>query len=63
MFKLVSKETIDYCNKFELVAREQGSNPEEWYVSFKDIPTSKIIGIDYWDGNKWEDILVEEIKM
>jgi hypothetical protein len=63
LFKRVSKQSVQLNNGLEIAAKRQGSNPEEWYVSFKDIPTSKIIGIDYWDGNKWEDILVEEIKM
>ncbi len=62
-FKCISEESIELCNQLEIIGKEQGSNPEDWYVSFEDVPTSKILGIDYWDRNKWEDILVKEIEI
>jgi len=32
---------------------ELGSNPLEWYASFKDIPIVECISCEIWNGNKW----------
>ena len=40
----------------EKVGISQGSNPKEWYASFKDIPLQDVIRIEKWDGVQWMKI-------
>ena len=59
-FKHVSKEPIELCNQLEIIGRKQGSNPDDWYVSFDDVAATEIIAVDYWDGKEWVDISIDE---
>ncbi len=61
-YKLCSKEPINLTRELEKIGLQQGSNPEDWYVSFEDVPITEIIAVDFWNGVEWEDVLVEKIE-
>lgn len=35
--------------------RSLNANPKDWYASFKNIPLTKCIRCEKWDGEKWEE--------
>jgi hypothetical protein len=43
--------------EMELAGIEQGADPKEWFASFKNIPLSKCISCEKWDGNEWKTLI------
>ncbi len=62
-FKQVSKESIELRNQLEIIGIEQGSNPNDWYVSFEDVANTDFFAIDFWNGSKWENVFNEETEL
>ena len=44
--------------QMEMEGIKKGANPNEWHAFFCNIPLSRCISCEKWDGNKW----VEHIK-
>jgi hypothetical protein len=39
------------------IAKEKGAHPSNWFCSFEDIPLSKCIAIEQFDGEEWFSII------
>jgi len=40
----------------EALGIEQGANPNDWYVSFKDIDLENGVTLQKWDGKEWKQL-------
>lgn len=38
-----------------------GAQPSDWYASLKDIPISKVIACQIWDGENWQSFEINEL--
>jgi len=56
-YKHVSKITQPLYNELEQSGIANGADPNEWFCSFKNIPSSKWITIERFNDNKWESFL------
>ena len=54
-FKKVSNMNPKIVNSFENeIARSWGYNTNDWYVSFEQIPLSRIKSVETWNGKEWQ---------
>jgi hypothetical protein len=56
-YKHKSNTTLEMYKAMELEGIHSGSNPKEWFASFKNIPLSDCISCEKWDGEKWMPLL------
>ncbi len=52
-FKRKSKISKALAKGLEIRAYQLDSNPKQWRVSFKPVPQSEWLGVEVWDGVKW----------
>jgi hypothetical protein len=52
-YKHKSNTLIDVYEAMEQKGIKQGANPKEWFASFMNIPLSKCIVCEKWNGNEW----------
>lgn len=55
-YKHASNTLLETYLKMEKVGIDQNANPDEWFVSFKNIPLSQCLRCEKWNGNNWETI-------
>jgi hypothetical protein len=56
-YKHLSNTPINVYRQMEIEGVRQGSNPIDWYASFMNIPLSKCISIEKWDGISWQFLI------
>ena len=52
-YKHASNTPLEMYLNMEIVGLRDGANPQEWYVSFKNIPLSQCISCEKWNGTEW----------
>jgi hypothetical protein len=53
-YKKNSGDSMDTIKSLEKTAKQLGSNPKQWMVSYENVPVDAIIGVSNWDGAKWQ---------
>jgi hypothetical protein len=56
-YKYKSNTPLGLYHQMERDGIKQGANPKEWFASFKNIPLSKCISCEKWDGTKWVEYI------
>lgn len=56
-YKYKSNTTLKVYKAMEIKGINQGANPKEWFASFKNIPLSKCISCEKYDGKAWQMII------
>jgi hypothetical protein len=56
-YKHKSNTPIQIYESMEQVGLKEGADPNEWYVSFKNIPVSNCISYQEWNGKEWVTII------
>jgi hypothetical protein len=53
-YKKNSGDSMDMLKSLEKTAKQMGSNPKQWLVSYENVPVDAIVYVCVWDGTKWE---------
>lgn len=53
-YKKNSGDSKEVLKGLEKTAKQVGSNPKLWLVSYESVPIRAIIGVSNWDGVKWQ---------
>lgn len=53
-YKKNSGDSQEAIKGLEKTAKQVGSDPKQWLVSYENVPMDAVIGVSSWDGEKWE---------
>jgi hypothetical protein len=53
-YKKNSWDSMGLMRGLEKTAKQAGSNPKQWLVSYENVHMDAVIGVSSWDGEKWE---------
>jgi hypothetical protein len=58
-FRRVSGIDLHVAHRMEIAALRVGSNPADWYVSFRPVLRSDWLAVEHWDGQQWAAAFVD----